>query len=54
MQHLAVFGAQWGDEGKEKIVDLLCEALTSSPAITAAIPRLRPEDPVVTGTPMML
>src|SRR5947199_8157783 len=25
MQNLAVIGAQWGDEGKGKIVDLLCE-----------------------------
>ncbi|MEO8216215.1 MAG: adenylosuccinate synthase [Acidobacteriota bacterium] len=25
-QNLAVIGAQWGDEGKGKIVDLLCEA----------------------------
>ena len=24
-QNLAIFGAQWGDEGKGKIVDLLCE-----------------------------
>src|ERR1700743_2886300 len=24
-QNLAVIGAQWGDEGKGKIVDLLCE-----------------------------
>ena len=24
--HLAVTGAQWGDEGKGKIVDLLCES----------------------------
>jgi len=26
MQNLAVIGAQWGDEGKGKIVDLLCES----------------------------
>jgi len=25
-QNLAVIGAQWGDEGKGKIVDLLCES----------------------------
>ena len=25
-QNLAIFGAQWGDEGKGKIVDLLCES----------------------------
>src|SRR6476469_3048596 len=25
MANVAVFGAQWGDEGKGKIVDLLCE-----------------------------
>src|SRR5258706_8349288 len=25
MRNLAVIGAQWGDEGKGKIVDLLCE-----------------------------
>src|SRR5512141_688080 len=25
MTNVAVFGAQWGDEGKGKIVDLLCE-----------------------------
>src|SRR5258705_724540 len=25
MKNLAVIGAQWGDEGKGKIVDLLCE-----------------------------
>src|SRR5256885_2713649 len=25
MPNLAVMGAQWGDEGKGKIVDLLCE-----------------------------
>ena len=25
MQNIAVVGAQWGDEGKGKIVDLLCE-----------------------------
>src|SRR5882757_4437178 len=25
MQNLAVIGAQWGDEGKGKIVDLLCQ-----------------------------
>ena len=24
-RNLAVIGAQWGDEGKGKIVDLLCE-----------------------------
>src|SRR5687767_13652029 len=24
-QNLAIFGSQWGDEGKGKIVDLLCE-----------------------------
>ncbi|HXH92038.1 MAG TPA: adenylosuccinate synthetase, partial [Thermoanaerobaculia bacterium] len=26
MKNLAVIGAQWGDEGKGKIVDLLCES----------------------------
>src|ERR1700694_4260081 len=26
MANLAVIGAQWGDEGKGKIVDLLCES----------------------------
>jgi adenylosuccinate synthase len=26
MRNLAVIGAQWGDEGKGKIVDLLCES----------------------------
>src|SRR3954469_24755129 len=26
MQNLAVIGAQWGDKGKGKIVDLLCES----------------------------
>jgi len=25
MTNVAVLGAQWGDEGKGKIVDLLCE-----------------------------
>ena len=40
--NLAVLGAQWGDEGKGKIVDLLTSNSTSSPAIRAVITRATP------------
>ena len=36
MSGTVIVGAQWGDEGKGKIVDLLAERLASSPATRAA------------------
>ena len=43
--NLAVLGAQWGDEGKGKIVDLLTPNLRSSRGIEAATTPVTPSSP---------
>ena len=47
MSNLIILGAQWGDEGKGKIVDLLSERFDSSPATRAAT---TPDTPSASAT----